>query len=101
MVSQFLMPLSVAAIVFLMPKIELSKDAQDAAAKALSGYLKTELDLEVKGFDAVFLLDFITQTLGPHFYNQGLYDAQALLAKKLDELGETILQLEQPVKLSR
>jgi uncharacterized protein (DUF2164 family) len=84
-----------------MSKIELAKDTRDALARALSRYLKDEHDVEVAGFDAQFLLDFILETLGPHIYNQGLADAQALLSKKLDELGETILQLEKPAKLSR
>jgi uncharacterized protein (DUF2164 family) len=82
-----------------MSKIELPRETHEALAKALSRYLKEELDLEVTGFDAVFLLDFISETLGPHYYNQGLADAQAILAKKLDEIGETIWQLEKPVKL--
>jgi uncharacterized protein (DUF2164 family) len=84
-----------------MSKIELPKETREALARALSRYLKDELDLEVTGFDAVFLLDFIIETLGPHFYNQGLADAQALLSKKLDEMGEAILQLEKPAKLIR
>lgn len=79
-----------------MPKIELPKALRDDAAKAISRYLKDELDLDVTGFDAVFLTDFVTETLGPHFYNQALADAQALLSKKLDEMGEAIWQLEQP-----
>ena len=84
-----------------MPKIELPKDTRDALTRALSRYLKDELDVEVTGFDAQFLLDFCIETLGPPFYNQGLADAQALISKKLDELGEAILTLEQPVKLKR
>jgi len=84
-----------------MSKIELAKDTRDALALALTRYLKDEHDAEVAGFDAHFLLDFILETLGPHIYNQGLADAQALLSKKLDELGEMILQLEKPVKLRR
>ena len=79
-----------------MSKIELPKEIRDQIAKALSRYLKDELDVEVTGFDAVFLTDFITEHLGPHFYNQGLADAQALLARKLDEMGDLILQLEKP-----
>jgi uncharacterized protein (DUF2164 family) len=81
-----------------MSKIELPKATADELAQALTRYLKAELDLEVKGFDAVFLVDFITETLGPHYYNKGLADAQALLSKKVDELGEAIYQLEKPVK---
>lgn len=84
-----------------MSKIELPKETHDALAKALSRYLKDELDLEVTGFDAVFLTDFIVENLGPYLYNQGVADAQALIAKKLDEMGEAIYQLEKPVKLNR
>lgn len=81
-----------------MPKFELPKEIRADAAKALSRYLKRELDLEVTGFDAEFLTDFVTETLGPQFYNQGVADAQALLSKKMDEVAESIWQLEQPVK---
>ena len=80
-----------------MSKIELPKATADELAQALSRYLKAELEVEVKGFDAVFLVDFITENLGPHYYNQGLADARALLSKKVDELGEAIYQLEKPV----
>lgn len=79
-------------------KIELPKPAREAMAKALSGYLREQFDVQVEGFDAVFLLDFITETLGPHFYNQGLYDAQAILKAKLDLIGEAVYELEKPVK---
>jgi uncharacterized protein (DUF2164 family) len=82
-----------------MAKIELGKDARDAAAKALSAYLQKELDLEVTGFDAVFLVDFITENLGPVFYNQGLHDAQAIVQSKVELIGEAIYGIEKPVKL--
>jgi uncharacterized protein (DUF2164 family) len=82
-----------------MSKIELPKEAHEALAKALSRYLRDELDLEVKGFDAVFLLDFITERLGPHYYNQGLYDAQAIVSKKAEEIGEAIYGAEKAAKL--
>ena len=81
-----------------MSKIELPKEAREALAKAVSRYLKDELDLEVTGFDAAFLTDFMIEALGPHVYNQGLADAQAILAKKLDEIGDAVYQLEKPVK---
>ncbi len=81
-----------------MARIELPKEARDSLARALTRYLKDELELEVAGFDAVFLLDFLIEQLGPHVYNQGLYDAQALLHARLEALGEAILELEKPVK---
>ena len=82
-----------------LPKIELPKASRDALAKMLSGYLKDELDVEVGGFEAVFLLDFILDRLGPHIYNQALYDAQAHVLKKLEALGEAVLDLEKPAKV--
>lgn len=81
-----------------MSKIELPKETRDALAKALSRYLKDELDVEVTGFDAHFLADFAVETLGPQIYNQALADAQALLSRKFDEMGEALYQLEKPVK---
>lgn len=80
------------------PPIVLPKDTRYAAARTLSKYLKDKLNLEVNGFDAVFLLDFIIERLGPLFYNQGLYDAQAILAKKSDEIDEAILGAGKRVK---
>ena len=80
---------------------DVLKDIRDALAKALSRYLKDEHDLEVAGFDAHFLLDFIIETIGPHVYNQGLADAQALVSKKSDEIVEAIYELEKPAKLTR
>ncbi len=59
-----------------MPKIDLDKDTRAKLTDGLSRYLRDELDLEVKGFDAQFLLDFITERLGPYYYNQGLHDAR-------------------------
>jgi len=60
-------------------KIELEKPARDALGRALAGYLKDECDVEIGGMDAVLLLDFISERLGPHYYNQALYDARAHL----------------------
>ena len=52
-----------------MPKITFDKDTRARLVAGLSRYLKDELDLEVKGFDAEFLLDFVSERLGPYYYN--------------------------------
>ena len=82
-----------------LPKIELPKATREALTKTLSRYLKDEFDVEVGGFEGVFLLDFILDRLGPHIYNQALYDAQAHVLKKLEALGEAVLDLEKPAQL--
>jgi uncharacterized protein (DUF2164 family) len=64
-------------------------------------YFDQELKQEIGRFDAEFLLDFFTDQVGAYFYNRGLYDAQALLSAKLDDLGEAIYQLERPTEFKR
>jgi uncharacterized protein (DUF2164 family) len=82
-----------------MARIELDKPVRDALTRALSRYLKDELEVEIGGMDALLLLDFLADTIGPHFYNQGLADAQAVLAKRLEDLTEAITAIEKPVRL--
>ena len=61
--------------------------------------LKQELDVEVAPFDALDLMDYLSEVLGPHFYNQGLYDAQTVLKARMDTIAEAVEALEQPVTL--
>ena len=82
-----------------MAKIELEKSAREALARALVRYLKDECDAEIGGMDAMLLLDFISERLGPHYYNQALYDARAHLQARMDALGEAVFELEKPAKL--
>lgn len=82
-----------------MSRIELEKPTRDALARAISRYLKDELDVEVGGMDSMLLLDFITERMGPHYYNQGLHDAQAIVRAKLDLIGEAVYEIEKPAKL--
>jgi uncharacterized protein (DUF2164 family) len=81
-----------------MARIELPKETRETLTQALCKYLKEELDFEVSGFDAQFLLDFVTETMGPHYYNQGLYDAQALIRGKLELITEAVYEIEKPIK---
>lgn len=46
-----------------MSTIEFPKQTRDAILLKLTRYLKKELDLEVDGFGAIFLLDFISSEL--------------------------------------
>jgi len=68
----------------------------------LQDYCDTELDRELGSFEAQFLMDFISETMGPFYYNRGIYDAQALLQEQLEHVGESIYQLEKiPPKIKR
>ncbi len=75
----------------------LEKDDRTALARTLRAYLKDELDVEIGGLEAEFLLDVMAERLGPRFYNQGLRDAATALAKRMDVLTEALEELERPV----
>ena len=79
-------------------KIDLEKTTRDALARMLAGYLKDELDFDISGLEAMLMIDFISERLGPHYYNQALNDARALLSAKMEALTESFYELEKGVK---
>ena len=81
-----------------MSKIAFDNQTRDELARLLARKLKDELDVEVGLFEAQDLLAFLAENLGPYFYNQGLYDAQAAVKGRLDSVVEAIEAIEKPVK---
>ena len=79
-----------------MPRIEFDRAAREALARQLVRRLADELDLEVAPMDGQRLLDILSETLGPAWYNQGLRDAQTALQARVDDIAEAIAGLEQP-----
>ena len=78
-----------------MPKIVLQPAVKAELVRRLQRYLKDELQQDIGGFDAEFLLDFFSEQMGGYFYNQGLADALATFEGKLEEIADSIYQLEQ------
>jgi uncharacterized protein (DUF2164 family) len=74
--------------------IKFEKPQQELLTQKLQQYFARELNSDLGGFDAQFLLDFIAQEIGVYFYNQGLLDAQTVLSKKIDDIQDAIGQLE-------
>jgi uncharacterized protein (DUF2164 family) len=81
-----------------MGKIAFDKPTRDLLSRQLMRHLKDELDVEIDPVDAGGLVDFLSETLGPHFYNQGLADARAMVGKRAELIAEAIYELEQPLK---
>lgn len=84
-----------------MPEITFSKDEKDLITNKIKLYFKEELDQDIGQFDAQFLLDFFAEEIGVYFYNRGLYDAQAILERRLEDFGEAIYELEKPTDFRR
>jgi uncharacterized protein (DUF2164 family) len=83
------------------PGIVFGDDEKAVLVGKIRRYFDEELKQEIGRFDAEFLLDFFTDEVGAYFYNRGLYDAQALLSARFDDLGEAIYQLERPTDFKR
>ena len=84
-----------------MPTIDFSKDEKAILVRKIQLYFSEELKQQIGQFDAEFLPDFFSQELGAYYYNRGLYDAQAALAAKLEDVQDAIYQLEQHTDLKR
>ncbi|WP_158754941.1 DUF2164 domain-containing protein [Dyella sp. S184] len=78
-----------------MEIIKFSSEEKDLIVRKIKLYFSEELKQKIGSFDAEFLLDFFAQEIGAYFYNRGLYDAQAVLAAKLEDIQDSIHQLEQ------
>jgi uncharacterized protein (DUF2164 family) len=79
-----------------MNEIKFTSAQKELLIHKLQQYFSNELEQDLAQFDADFLLDFFTKEMGNHFYNQGIYDAQQLLAEKLDYITDEMFQLEKP-----
>jgi len=82
-------------------KIEFSREEKAIMVRKIQLYFKEELDQEIGSFDAEFLLDFFAGEFGGFFYNRGLADAEVAISAKLEEISDSLLQLEKPVSVSR
>ena len=81
--------------------IKFSAAEKDVIVRKIKLYFSEELQQQIGNFDAEFLLDFFAKEIGAYFYNRGLYDAQAILSSKLDDIQGAIYQLERPTEFGR
>ncbi len=84
-----------------MAEIKFSKEEKALLVVKIQRYFDAELDQEIGQFEADFLLDFFSKEVGAYFYNRGLIDAQAVLARRLEDVAESIYELEQPTEFSK
>jgi uncharacterized protein (DUF2164 family) len=81
-----------------MKELKLDKEARSLLTSQIRNYLDEELEIEVGNMDVEFLVDFLSGSLGAHYYNLGLKDAQALFARKADDITDEIYAMERKVE---
>lgn len=80
-----------------MSDIKFTKEEKDRIVSKIKNHFINELDYDIGGFEAEFLMDFFAKEMGAHFYNRGLFDAQTLFLTKADELSYQVQELEKPL----
>ena len=84
-----------------MSKIEFTKEEKQVIVNKIQLYFRDELDQDLGRFDTEFLLDFFSEKIGPYFYNRGLYDARAVMEKRVDTICDAIYEIEKPTEFRR
>ena len=84
-----------------MSDIRFSNQEKALIVAKLQAYFSEELRQPIGRFDAEFLIDFISEQIGGYYYNRGVYDAQTLVAAKLEDIGDQLLQLERRTDFAR
>ncbi len=74
-----------------------SREMKDELIQQIKTYFFNELSQELGNFEAEFLLDFFSENIGPHYYNQAIRDVQKHLSGYVDTLNERIDELEKPL----
>ncbi|KQL40203.1 hypothetical protein AN960_06920 [Bacillus sp. FJAT-25509] len=71
---------------------KLSPDQQKFAITQLQTYFLQERDEELSELSSMLLLDFISQKLGPMFYNKGVEDSQRFMSERVEDLYALLLK---------
>ena len=79
-----------------MAGVEFDKATREALARQLVRQLKDGFDAEIAPMDGQRLLDWLSDNLGPAWYNLGLRDAQAAMQARVNDIAEAIASLERP-----
>jgi uncharacterized protein (DUF2164 family) len=77
--------------------ITLSSDQKNHLINQLQQYFEAELAQDLGQFEAEFLIDFLAENFGVHYYNKGLEDAQTIVSSQAEELIEIIDEAIKPI----
>ena len=77
-----------------VPELKLEPAREQEAVQLLKRFLAERFELELGSFEAQEVLDLIGRAIAPHYYNQAIADAQALLADRFASIESDLWALE-------
>lgn len=76
---------------------KLTKEQQQMMISDIQRFFSQERDEEISEFAAERVLDFVKESLAPHFYNAAVMDAKRVVEQQFASLDDEILTLERPI----
>ena len=70
--------------------IKLSKEQQQLMISDIQYFFSQERDEEITEFAAERVLDFVKESLAPHFYNAAIKDANHVVEQQFSSLEEEV-----------
>lgn len=77
-----------------MEKDLISREDKERLVLTVQRHLSDESEVEIGRFDVEALVDLMARLVGPHYYNKGLIDAHALVARQVDEINDAFYEME-------
>lgn len=77
--------------------INLTKEQQELMISNIQDFFSQERDEEITEFATERVLDFVKESLAPHFYNAAIHDAKHVVEQQYSSFEEEILTLERPI----
>jgi uncharacterized protein (DUF2164 family) len=74
--------------------IGFTREERQDLVERLRAWSREALDEPLTNLQAEMLLDVIAEHAAPAIYNRALYDAQAVVSARAEEMAEAILTLE-------
>ncbi|MEH7254308.1 DUF2164 domain-containing protein [Neobacillus niacini] len=78
--------------------IKLTKELQQLMISDIQYFFSQEREEEITEFAAGRVLDFVKESLAPHFYNAAVQDVKRVVEQQYFSLEDEILSLERPIK---
>ncbi|MDZ5471388.1 DUF2164 domain-containing protein [Bacillus sp. 31A1R] len=78
--------------------MKLTKEQQQLMISDIQTFFLQERDEEITEFAAERVLDFVKESLAPHFYNAAVSDVKQVVELQFTAIEDEILTLERPVK---